>query len=137
MHIEGGCYCGKVRYEYDGEIAFKGQCHCRECQYVSGGGPNYVVALPEAGFKFTSGQPKTYRRDDLDNPVTRHFCADCGTQLATTAPAAPGIMITKVGTLDQPSLYDKPDHAIWIREMQAFHHVPEGVPTFEGFPVHD
>ena len=38
MAITGRCYCGAVRYEADGPPAFKGQCHCRECQYISGGG---------------------------------------------------------------------------------------------------
>ncbi len=31
MEVEGGCYCGAVRYKASGEPLFKGQCHCREC----------------------------------------------------------------------------------------------------------
>ena len=135
--IEGGCYCGAVRYQAEDAIAFKGQCHCRECQYISGGGPNVVVGLPEQGFRFTRGEPKTFTRKDLANPVTRYFCAECGTHLATSSPGAPGIMIVKVGTLDDPTIYTQPDHAIWVSEKQAFHHIPEGVKTFERFPVRE
>ena len=32
MVIEGGCYCGALRYRAEGEPVFAGQCHCRECQ---------------------------------------------------------------------------------------------------------
>ena len=35
MQVEGGCYCGAVRYRAEGEPAFRGQCHCRECQYIT------------------------------------------------------------------------------------------------------
>ena len=55
MEVEGGCYCGAVRYKAEGDALFKDQCHCRECQYGSGGAPNYVMALPEAGLSYTKG----------------------------------------------------------------------------------
>ena len=96
-----------------------------------------VVGVPEAVFSYTKGEPKQHTRADLDNPVTREFCADCGTHLTTRAPGAPGIAIVKVGTLDEPALFDKPDHIIWTSEMQPFHQLQDGVPTFPGFPVHD
>jgi len=134
MKYEGGCYCRNIRYAIDGEVAFKGQCCCRACQYFSGGNPNVIVGVPEPMFSYTRGEPKQFTRSDLDNPVTRDFCPDCGTHLVTHAPAAPGIVIVKVGTLDDPSLYDKPDHVIWVGEKQAFHHIPEGAKTFPGFP---
>jgi hypothetical protein len=36
MKLEGGCYCGTVRYVAEGEPMMKAQCHCRECQYITG-----------------------------------------------------------------------------------------------------
>ena len=86
--MKGQCYCGALRYEAAGDPVFKGQCHCRECQYVSGGHPNVVMAFPEAGFKYSKGTSKTFKRKDLPNPVAREFCAECGTGL-TAAEAAP------------------------------------------------
>ncbi len=54
MKLEGGCYCKEVRYEAEGEPMMKAQCyHCRECQYLTGGAPNVIVAMPPAGFKIT------------------------------------------------------------------------------------
>ena len=58
MKIEGGCYCKALRFTAEGDSLFQGQCHCRECQYASGGNPNVVMAMPEAGFTWTSGSPK-------------------------------------------------------------------------------
>jgi hypothetical protein len=134
MAIEGGCYCGALRYAAEGEPAFKGQCHCRECQYISGGPPNVVLGMPENGFHYTQGKPKQFRRRDLENPVTREFCAECGTHIGTRSPHAPGIFILKVGTLDDPTLFDGPQMAIYTAEMQSWHHVPKGIATFAGPP---
>jgi hypothetical protein len=134
MGLEGGCYCKAVRYSTEGEAVFKGQCHCRECQYGSGGGANIIMAVPEAGFKYTTGEPKTFMRSDLDNPVTREFCADCGTQVVSRAPSLPGTVIIKVGTLDDPSQYGDPQVAIFTIDKQSFHHIPEGLPSFERTP---
>lgn len=134
MDIEGGCYCGNVRYRAQGDPAFKGQCHCRECQYVSGGHPNVVMGMPESGFAYTKGTPRQFRRGDLPNPVTREFCGDCGTHLLSKAPGLPGVVLMKVGTFDDPSLFDGPQMVIYTIDKQKFHYVPEGVPTFERVP---
>ena len=134
MEVEGGCYCGAVRFKVEGEPLFKGQCHCRECQYISGGSPNMVMAMPEAGFAWTKGEAKPFRRSDLENPVTREFCAECGTHLLSRAPGVPGAVLLKVGTLDDPSLFGMPQVAIFTIDKQSFHQVPEGVAVFERTP---
>ena len=134
MTLEGGCYCGALRYEVTGDPLFKGQCHCRECQYISGGNPNVLMAVPEAGFKYTKGAPKEFRRSDLDTPVTREFCADCGTHILAKAPGVPGAVVLKVGTLDDPAAFGSQQMAIFTIDKQSFHHIPEGVPSFERTP---
>jgi hypothetical protein len=134
MKLEGGCYCRAVRFKSDGDALFKGQCHCRECQYISGGHPNVVIGMPEPGFSYSKGKPKTFKRGDLANAVTREFCAECGTHILTRTPAVPGAVLIKVGTLDDPSLFGGPQMVIFTVDKQTFHHVPEGVPTFERVP---
>jgi len=86
MKAEGGCYCGAVRYVVDGEPMLKAQCHCRECQYITGGAPNMFMAVPPDAFRYTKGTPKQFKRKDLERPVTREFCPECGTGLAGVCP---------------------------------------------------
>lgn len=133
MALEGGCYCGKLRYEASGAPRLKAQCHCRECQYISGGGPNYFMILPNQGFRYTSGSPKEFSRSDLENPVIREFCAECGTHIATRRPDMPDVVL-KVGTLDDPAIFDSPRIAIFTIDKQPFHLVPDGIPEFERLP---
>ena len=134
MDLQGRCYCGALRYEVKGDAIFKGQCHCRECQYISGGHPNVVMGLPESGFTYTKGKAKQFRRSDLESPVTREFCADCGTHILTRTSRVPGAVLLKVGTLDDPAVFGGPQMVIYTVDKQPFHHVPDGIPTFERVP---
>jgi hypothetical protein len=134
MKLQGRCYCGAVKYAAEGDMMFTGQCHCRECQYISGGHPNIVIGMPENGFKYAKGTPRAFSRSDLATPVSREFCGECGTHLLTRTPGLPGAVLIKVGTLDDPTAYAGPQMVIYTIDKQPFHHVPEGVPTFERAP---
>jgi hypothetical protein len=46
----------------------KAQCHCRECQYITGGSPNMFVLMSPDGFSYTKGTHKRFSRSDLENP---------------------------------------------------------------------
>jgi hypothetical protein len=132
MKLEGRCYCGNIRYVAEGEPMLQAQCHCRECQYITGGAPNTFIVMPAAGHKYTKGTPKAFTRTDLERAVTREFCPDCGTHLATKPPGRP-VVVVKVGTLDDPKQFT-PQMAIFTVDKQPFHQIPEGLKTFERRP---
>ncbi len=133
MKLQGGCYCKALRYEAEGEPMMKAQCHCRECQYLTGGSPNVFIAMPTAGFKYTTGECKQFSRSDLERPVTREFCSNCGTHVVTRAPGFPAVII-KVGSLDDPKQYGDPQMAIYTIDQQSFHQIPSGMKAFERLP---
>lgn len=134
MKLVGGCYCHQLRYEAEGEPLMKAQCHCRECQYLTGGAANVFIAMPTDGFRYTQGTPKQFTRSDLPKPVTREFCPNCGTHVVTR-PQRPGMLVIKVGSLDDPKQYGQPTVAIYTVDKQAYHHIPDGMPAFERLPV--
>lgn len=134
MQIEGGCYCGALRYTAQGEPQLRVQCHCRECQYISGGAPNLTIGMPESGFAYTSGAPRRFQRPDLPKPVSREFCGECGTHILTRAPGMPGIVLMKVGCLDNPEAFEGPQMAIFAAEARGFHQIPEGLEAFDALP---
>ena len=133
MKISGGCYCGSLRYEANGDVEASIQCHCRECQYITGGNPNVIMIMPLSGFEFVKGIPKTFKRKDIEKAFTRLFCENCGTGIGTKNPNRPNSIILKVGTFDDPSIF-KPDIAIFTIDKQKFHYIENGLKSFERRP---
>src|SRR5271166_2028857 len=133
MKIEGGCYCGKIRYEAVGEPMLRAQCHCRPCAYFSGGAANMFMLMPPEGFRYTAGAPRRFKRDDLELAVTREFCGVCGTHFLNRRPRLRAVIL-KAGTFDDPSQFGMAQMAINTRDRQAFNCIAEGLPTFEDLP---
>jgi hypothetical protein len=44
--LTGGCLCGAVRYQAEGEPLYAGFCYCEDCRRASGAG-----AVPFMGYK--------------------------------------------------------------------------------------
>jgi hypothetical protein len=133
MKLEGGCYCGTMRFVAEGDPLGTGQCHCRECQYFTAGAPHMFMMMPTEGFRYTSGEPKTFTRSDLENAVTREFCPECGTQLVTRRPGVPAVIL-KAGTFDDPKLFGMSQMAVFTIDKQPFNEIPADVPAFERLP---
>ena len=135
LPITGGCACGAVRYECTAEPIMAVNCHCRDCQRASGSAYASGMLVPEHAFRFTKGAPKYHPGvADSGRNVARGFCAECGTHILAKTSALPGALVMKVGTFDDPKIFDGPQMVIFTIDKQPFHHVPPGVPTFERAP---
>ena len=89
--------------------------------------------MPLKGFRFIRGKPKEFKRSDLENAVTRLFCDKCGTAIGTRNPMRPESIILKVGTFDDPSIFD-PKIAIFTIDKQKFHHIDDNLKSFDKRP---
>lgn len=128
----GRCLCGAVRYELAVEPQTFALCHCRDCQYVTGGEPAAVAVAPGEAFRVTQGALKAYRSvGDSGAEVARNFCPECGTQVMSAI--AGGLIAVKVGTLDEP-LASAPQIEVWTASAQPWAHHPDGVMRFERNP---
>jgi hypothetical protein len=126
----GGCLCGAVRYEVSAEPVAFALCHCRDCQYVSGGEPASVVVVMRDALKVTKGATKGYtKQGDSGKSVTRHFCANCGTPMFSDVEANPDIWVVKAGSMDDPS-WLKPGVVLYTDSAQPWAHMAEGIPHF-------
>lgn len=133
--FSGGCMCGRVRYEVSAEpIAFM-LCHCRECQYVSGGEPAASVVVPRAAFALKQGEVKSFTSTgETGGTVTREFCPECGTALFAELGSNPQLFVVKAGSMDDAS-WLKPTAFLWKKSAHHWSHADAQIHAFEKGPA--
>ena len=131
--FSGGCRCGQVRYRCSAEPMFTGHCHCRDCQYASGGAYSTILVVATSALE-TTGELNGYTVDtDSGNNATRKFCPTCGSPVLTELSVNPAMMALKAGTLDDPS-WLKPSMHIWTASGQPWTETSPELPKFDRNP---
>ncbi len=129
----GSCQCGAVRYEVPREMKNAGKCHCQMCQKSTGTGASTVAFYDENDLKL-SGELKTFTyTSDAGNPVTSHFCPNCGTKIYLTGTAFPGLALILVGTLDDNSAV-RPQFVVFDKRRPAWDGDDPSIPHFAEMP---
>ncbi|HEY5338729.1 MAG TPA: GFA family protein [Rhizomicrobium sp.] len=131
--FQGGCRCGAVRYEVSAEPIAVMDCHCRDCQYASGGSHTTAVVVPAAAFKITKGAPKRFVvAGDSGRDIARGFCDNCGSPLFSEPPGDT-MRVVKAGSLDDPSWLEVRG-ALYTKSAQPWAHIDPNKLQFEKMP---
>ena len=101
---------------------------------ISSGAGNLFAAVDADTFKFTSGSPRSFTNEEHPWRPTRHFCEICGVHLTARSDRAASAVLIKIGTLDDPGLFDGPQVITWTSEMQKFHVLPANLPAYAELP---
>ncbi|CAP43942.1 GFA family protein [Bordetella petrii] len=127
--LAGGCQCGAIRYAITAQPMVAATCHCRDCQYASGGGPAHALVVASSALQVLQGRAHEHRyRNDSGNTIMRSFCRDCGTPLFG-GPADASYAIVKAGSLDEPERF-RARMALWTDSAPSWHHIDTTIPCF-------
>ena len=136
MHpLQGGCLCGKVRYQLKAMPQTVAICHCLHCQRASGSAFSVNLLLEQGQYE-QHGETRVFvDKGDSGLPSHRHFCADCGSPVTTRAGNLPGMVLVKAGTLD-PAQRDGllPQLEIYTDSAWQWHAPVAGCARFPGAP---
>ena len=105
--IQGGCFCGAIRYEADSIPFHETSCHCSVCRRTSGAPFVTWFSVPKSSFKFISGIPAQFRSSKKG---IRTFCPQCGTSLTCELDDFPLEVDVTTCSLDNPDLLPPRDH---------------------------
>lgn len=107
----GGCLCGDIRFEIDGDAHFTAVCHCPSCRKSAGAPLVGWVMFDQAAIACDRSKIAVYGSSD---GVRRSFCGTCGTTLFYEADFIPGLIDITTESFDDPSAV-LPTAQIWTK----------------------
>ncbi len=131
MGRSGGCHCGAVRYDVEGEPQHVALCHCSDCRRSAGAPMVSWAAFAEDELKLTQGEPVNF---NSSGSAMRSFCGTCGTGLFyRNAEFLPGIVDIQSVTLDDAQALPPGAH-IQVAERLHWMDSLDALTQFERYP---
>lgn len=128
--LEGGCYCGRVRYAIEGDPVYVAICNCTDCRRHAGA-PMVSWAAFQRGQVTIEGETSTFASTVN---VERLFCTTCGTAFAyVNEVVLPGLIDIQTGTMDDPEALP-PQFQVQTAERLSWMKEIGELPCFERYP---
>jgi adenylate cyclase len=122
--ITGGCLCGEIRYEINGEDLGTTYCHCRMCQLFTTAPASPGTGFLKKDFRITQGEPKTYVSSLI---AERVFCPTCSTCLWMSWYEYPDRLYLQTMTMDNPEKFPPVSH-MGIESQISWHNLHDDLP---------
>ncbi len=131
--LTGQCLCGQVSFKAEGDIAMQGNCHCTDCQQVSGSAFATIVFMKDDDVNI-SGNLKAFDHTvDSGNSLRKKFCPDCGSQMFTYNLGRPGMTGLRAGSINEKDQI-KPQFNVYASSKLPCTILDESIPAFAKMP---
>jgi hypothetical protein len=131
MTIQGGCLCGKVRYQINGPLFDADHCHCSMCRRQHGAAFATYADLAPDDFKWIAGQDLV-RIYATPAGAGWCFCRECGSSLAGTVDGK--ITSIALGSVEgDPGI--RPAAHIFTGSKADWHEITDDLPQYDARPA--
>ncbi|PIP78508.1 MAG: hypothetical protein COW84_11670 [Gammaproteobacteria bacterium CG22_combo_CG10-13_8_21_14_all_40_8] len=80
LYIEGGCYCGEIKYQIRLPVKWCAHCHCTQCRHTQGAPLVTWFGVDKSQFKLLCGEASLNWFASSESAKRAH-CKTCGTPL--------------------------------------------------------
>ncbi len=130
----GGCLCGALRYEADGEPLFAGHCYCSDCRRASGSGFIPFMGFSSSAVRFSGETRKFVSKSARGSDAVRNSCPICSSLVFGGEIGKTNSFTIYAGSLDDPSSF-RPTIAIFARGRPPWAVIPPDLAVFDGMPA--
>ena len=131
--LTGNCLCGNVSFEADGDISMMGNCHCNDCQQISGSAFATLVFMAKDNVNI-SGEFKTFEHQvDSGNTLSKSFCTHCGSQMFGGNAARPESIALKAGSINEKE-HIQPQFNVYASRKLDCVTLDPNIPAFDKMP---
>jgi len=124
--LEGGCFCGAVRYRASAAPLGSMICDCQSCRRIAAAPSVPWLTFEIGAFSFTRGEPVTF---PSSAGVRRTFCRDCGTPLTYHGDKTPAEIDVTTCSLDEPERFP-PTHRSWVSHALSWWSSNRALPAY-------
>lgn len=129
----GRCQCGAVHYTISSAPLRMAQCHCEDCQRITGTGHASNAFFREEDVNIEGDVAEYIADADSGNQIRFAFCGTCGSRLWKRSSGRPGILNMAVGCMDDKSWY-QPQAVLYTRNAPAWDLTDPDLPRFDAMP---
>lgn len=130
--IKGNCLCGKVSYEYEGEIEEIAMCHCSQCREAQGGA--FATNSPVDSGKLVFSGHQYIKQFESNTNKVRAFCSACGSPLYSALKDLDGVKRLRVGTIKTSFSCDNKYH-IFTASRAPWYTITDDYPQFKAHKI--
>ena len=129
--ITGGCHCGAIRYQAEGEALTHALCHCTDCRRHAGAPMVGWTMYPQDAVKVTKGTPKIYASRSMAGGISAPTAGpDCSTRTQT---CCRGSSISRARPMTIPTCVPARAH-VQVAERIGWMERAHELPAFERYP---
>jgi hypothetical protein len=129
--VQGGCLCGRVRFELTAPPTLAGYCHCTRCQRRTGTGSSAQARIDGRTFRLLVGAELIRGWKPPGGGFEKCFCAECGAHLFSRSPEDPVQMSIRMAAFDgDPGV--RPSYRQFVAYAAAWEPIPDD--GLERFP---
>ena len=132
-HYVGGCLCGALRYEAEGEPLYAGHCYCSDCRKASGSGFVPFMGFASSAVRFSGEARPFVSKAANGGDATRNSCPICNSLVFGGEIGLSDSFTIYAGSLDDPASF-QPQVAIFARSRPHWAVIPPGLTVFDAMP---
>jgi len=130
--IKGGCECGSVQYEVNGELTEFCHCHCSVCRKLHGAAFVTWGGVARDAFSYTSGanDVKAYAFSENADSI---FCVHCGSRLLVDYKPEREMLYITLGTV-MGDVACPPGFHQFVGSKAPWFEISDDLPQYDEWP---